>query len=75
MSAIQFHQRKRIRHAKHDEEQDDANPERSRQLLRNISHVSLKLCAQKEAAASQGRRCAYRNAVAKIIVAADVRRL
>jgi hypothetical protein len=39
MSAIQFHQRKRIRQAKHDEEQEDADPERSRQLLRSFSHA------------------------------------
>jgi hypothetical protein len=36
--AMQFHQRQRIRHAQHNEEQEDANPERSRQLLRSISH-------------------------------------
>jgi len=39
MSAIQFHQRKRIRHAKHDEEQADADPQRSGQLLRRFSHA------------------------------------
>jgi hypothetical protein len=39
MSAMQFHQRKRIRHAKHDEEQADADPERSGQLLRRFSHA------------------------------------
>jgi hypothetical protein len=41
MNAIQFHERKCIRHAKHDEEQDNANPERSRQLLRSFSHKAF----------------------------------